>query len=219
MSHFGEISQALIDGNVSKTEELAHSLLAKGLSAMEILNGGLIEGMKVVGDQFRSGEFFLPEVLLAGNAMKSAMAVLKPALQKAGSPNRGRLAIGTVKNDIHDIGKNLVIMMFEGNGWEVKDLGVDVPIEQFVSVVRDEKLDILGMSALLTTTIPSLEEVIKALRAAGLRDKVKVMVGGVAVTRDHANKIGADGYAPNAMDAVDQAERLLQSMDFRGVEK
>ncbi len=209
MPNFDGIAQALISCNVSKTEDLIGMALSAGVPAGEILNKGLIQGMAVVGDRFRKGEFFLPEVLLAGETMKSAMALLKPALQKAGAPYRGRIAIGTVKNDIHDIGKNLVIMMFEGNGWKVMDLGVDVPTEQFVSVVRDEKFDVLGLSALLTTTIPNLEEVIRALQTAGIRDKVKVMVGGVAVTQDYANRIGADGYAPNAMDAVVLAERIL----------
>lgn len=219
MHNFDEIAQALISGNVSKTEDLIRIALETGLPAVEVLNKGLIPGMKVVGDRFRKGEFFLPEVLIAGETMMSAMAVLKPALRKSGQPNRGRFAIGTVKSDIHDIGKNLVIMMFEGNGWEVTDLGVDVPTEQFVSVIRDEKFDILGLSALLTTTIPRLEEVIRALHTAGLRDKVKVMVGGVAVTQDYANKIGADGYAPNAVEAVDQAELILKNDCCSGVTK
>jgi 5-methyltetrahydrofolate--homocysteine methyltransferase len=219
MPNYDEIAQALISGNVSKTEDLIRLALSTGLPAVEVLNKGLIQGMTVVGDRFRKGEFFLPEVLLAGETMKTAMAVLKPSLQKSGQPSRGRFAIGTVKSDIHDIGKNLVIMMFEGNGWEVTDLGVDVPTEQFVSVVKDQKFDILGLSALLTTTIPRLEEVIRALQTAGLRDKVKVMVGGVAVTRDYANKIGADGYAPNAVDAVDQAELILKNDCCAGVAK
>ncbi len=210
MPNFNEIAQALVSGNSSEIEGLVRIALETGSPAGEILNKGLIQGMKLVGEQFRKGELFLPEVLLAGETMKSAMAVLKPALQRSGTPNRGRFAIGTVKSDIHDIGKNLVIMMFEGNGWEVTDLGIDVPTEQFVSVVRDERPDILGLSALLTTTIPRLEEVIRSLEAAGLRNKVKVMVGGVAVTQDYANEIGADGYAPNAIEAVEQAELILK---------
>ena len=141
--------------------------------------------------------------------MKGAMALLKPAFQKEGTPPRGKVAIGTVKDDIHDIGKNLVIMMLEGNGWEVTDLGIDVPAEQFCSAVRENDVDILGLCALLTTTAPRLKEVIDALEAEGLREKVKVMVGGAIVTQALADEIGADGYASNAVEAVALAELLL----------
>lgn len=210
MSQFDEFAQSIIDGDVSKAAELTRAALGAGTPAIEVLNKGLLTGMKTVGGRFRSGEFFLPEVLLAGEAMKAAMAALRPALQKEGALSRGKVAIGTVKDDIHDIGKNLVIMMLQGNGWEVTDLGIDVPTEQFVSVVRETELDILGMSALLTTTIPRLKEAIDALKAAGLRDKVKIMVGGVPVTQEFADAIGADGYAPNAVEAVDRAALLVR---------
>jgi len=210
MSQFEEIANSLLDFDGARTSDLTRAAIEKGVPAGEILNQGLLPGMKVVGEQFRSGEIFLPEVLLAGKAMKEAMALLRPAFQREGVPRRGTAAIGTVKDDIHDIGKNLVIMMLEGNGWEITDLGVDVPAEQFCSAVKEKAPDILGLSALLTTTVIRLKEVIHALEANGLRKKVKVMVGGAVVTQAYADKIGADGYAPNAVEAVDLAGLLLK---------
>jgi 5-methyltetrahydrofolate--homocysteine methyltransferase len=210
MSRVDEIGHSLLELDPARTADLTRAAIEAGVPAVEILNHGLLPGMKVVGEQFRSGEIFLPEVLLAGKAMKEAMALLRPAFQREGVPRRGTAAIGTVKDDIHDIGKNLVIMMLEGNGWEVTDLGVDVPAEQFCSAVKEKAPDILGLSALLTTTVTRLKEVIQALEANGLRRKVKVMVGGAVVTQAFADEIGADGYAPNAVEAVDLAALLLQ---------
>jgi 5-methyltetrahydrofolate--homocysteine methyltransferase len=209
LSRFEEIAKSLLDFEGAKTSDLTRVAMEEGVPAIEILNRGLLPGMKKVGEQFRSGEIFLPEVLLAGKAIKEAMSLLKPAFQKEGVSRRGTFAIGTVKDDIHDIGKNLVIMMLEGNGWEVTDLGVDVPTEQFCSAVGEKAPDILGLSALLTTTITRLPEVIQALEAKGLRKKIKIMVGGAVVTQAYADKIGADGFAPNAVEAVEVAELLL----------
>lgn len=209
MSRLDEIAQSLRGTDVSRTADLTRMAMEEGLSAMDILNKGLLPGMQIIGEQFRTDEIFLPEVLFAGKAMKGAMALLKPAFQKEGTPPRGKVAIGTVKDDIHDIGKNLVIMMLEGNGWEVTDLGIDVPAERFCSAVRENDVDILGLCALLTTTEPRLKEVIDALEAEGLREKVKVMVGGAIVTQALADEIGADGYASNAVEAVALAELLL----------
>ena len=209
MSRFDEIANSLLDFDGIRTSDLARVAIEEGVPAVEILNRGLLPGMKNVGERFRSGDIFLPEVLLAGKAIKEAMALLKPAFQREGVSRRGTFAIGTVKDDIHDIGKNLVIMMLEGNGWEVWDLGVDVPTEQFCSVVREKAPDMLGLSALLTTTVMRLQEVIHALEANGLRKKVKIMVGGAVVTQAYADKIGADGYAPNAVEAVELAGLLL----------
>ena len=209
MSRLDEIAQSLRGTDVSRTADLTRMAMEEGLSAMDILNKGLLPGMQIIGEQFRSDEIFLPEVLFAGKAMKGAMALLKPAFQKEGASPRGRVAIGTVKDDIHDIGKNLVIMMLEGNGWEVTDLGIDVPAEQFCSAVKENDVDILGLSALLTTTAPRLKEVIDALEAEGLRKKVKIMVGGAIVTQAFADEIGADGYASNAVEVVELADRLL----------
>ena len=209
MSQFDKIAQSLIGQDVFRAADLTRVAIDDGVAAIEILNQGLLPGMQIVGEKFRSGEIFLPEIFLAGKAMKGAMALLKPAFQKEGAPSRGKVAIGTVQDDIHDIGKNLVIMMLEGNGWEVTDLGVDVHTEQFCSVVREKELHILGLSALLTTTEPRLKEVIDSLEAAGLREKVKIMVGGAIVTQAFADEIGADGYAPNAVEAVELVDRLL----------
>jgi len=209
MSRLDEIANSLLDFDGIRTSDWTRVAIEEGVPAVEILNRGLLPGMKNVGERFRSGDIFLPEVLLAGKAMKEAMALLKPAFQREGVSRRGTFAIGTVKDDIHDIGKNLVIIMLEGNGWEVTDLGVDVPTEEFCSVVRDKAPDMLGLSALLTTTVMRLQEVIHALEADGLRKKVKIMVGGAVVTQAYADKIGADGYAPNAVEAVELAELLL----------
>jgi len=210
MSQFDAIAKSLLDFEGAKTSDLTKAGMDEGIAAIDILNRGLLPGMKNVGDHFRSGEIFLPEVLLAGKAIKEAMALLKPAFQREGVSRRGTFVIGTVKDDIHDIGKNLVVMMLEGNGWEVWDLGVDVPAEQFCTAVGEKAPDILGLSALLTTTVTRLQEIIQALEAKGLRKKIKIMVGGAVVTQAYADKIGADGYAPNAVEAVEAAGRLLQ---------
>lgn len=209
MSRFDEIARALVDLDVARTANLTGAALEEGVPAIEILNRGLLPAMASVGEQFQSGEMFLPEVLLAGKAMKRAMALLGPALQSEDTPARGRVVIGTVKDDIHDIGKHLVIMMLEGQGWAVTDLGVDVPVERFCAVVRDQGPHLLGLSALLSSTVPRMQEVIAALKADGLREQVKIMVGGAAVTQAHADRIGADGYAANAVEAVRLAEALL----------
>jgi len=210
MSKCDEITQSLIGLDVPRTADLTREALEEGVPALEVLNQGLLPAMKIIGDRFQTGEFFLPELILAGRAMKAAMEHLKPAFQREGTKIHGKVAIGTVKEDIHDIGKNLVLMMLEGNGWEVVDLGVDVNPEQFCAYVKENNPDILGLSALLTTTIPSLKETMDALEKAGLRDKVKVMVGGALVTKEYAKEIGADGYADNAAEAVGLAGQLLK---------
>jgi len=204
-----KIKNSLISGDIEQTEELTGAALEAGVPAKEILDKGLIPGLDEVGRRFQEGEYFFPELLVSGEAMKKALARLKPALTKAGNATIGKYVIGTVKGDIHDIGKNIVIMMLEGNGWEVTDLGIDVPTETFLKVVREGDYHILGMSALLTTTIPRLAETIEALKAEGLRDKVKVMVGGVSVTPAYADQIGADAYGRDAVDAVAEAKRLI----------
>ena len=209
MADIDGITQSLVGLDVSKTADLTKEALDQGEPALEVLNQGLLPAMKIIGDRFQSGEFFLPELILAGRAMQAAMAHLKPAFQKEGTKIHGKVAIGTVKEDIHDIGKNLVLMMLEGNGWEVVDLGVDVEPQQFCDYVKKDAPDILGLSALLTTTIPSLKDTMDALENAGLREKVKVMVGGALVTKEYAEEIGADGYADNAAEAVGLAEQLL----------
>ncbi len=204
-----KIAESLIRGDIENTEQLTQAALAAGVPAKEILDKGLIPGMDEVGRRFQAGEYFFPELLVSGEAMKAALAHLKPALAKSSRATAGKYVIGTVKGDIHDIGKNIVIMMLEGNGWEVTDLGIDVPTETFVKAVKEKDFHILGMSALLTTTIPRLAETIETLKAEGLREKVKVMVGGVSVTKEYASKIGADAFGKDAVDAVAEAKRLL----------
>jgi len=166
--------------------------------------------MDRIGSAFENGEIFLPELLMAGDAMKAALELLRPELAKRGVPYIGKYAIGTVQGDLHDIGKNIVILMLEGNGWEVTDLGTDVSPEQFCEVVRKGDFDVLGMSALLTFTMPKMAETISALKAARLRDKMKIMVGGAPVTQTFTEKIGADAYARDAVEAVAKAKSLLK---------
>ena len=209
MSDLEMLKSSLISGDIEKTEELTTAALASGTPAKEIMDRGLIPGLDEVGRRFQEGEYFFPELLVSGEAMKTAMARLRPELTKSGGADIGKYLIGTVRGDIHDIGKNIVIMMLEGNGFEVTDLGIDVPTETFIKAVRDSDYQILGMSALLTTTIPRLAETIEALGAEGLRDKVMVMVGGVSVTKEYADKIGADAWGKDAIDAVAEAKRLI----------
>ncbi|MGQ9555263.1 MAG: corrinoid protein [Anaerolineae bacterium] len=204
-----ELSQALINGNAPKTKELTQKALDAGNKPDKILNESLIVGMNEVGRRFKNNEFYVPEVLIAARAMHAAMAVLKPLLAESDVQAAGKVAIGTVKGDLHDIGKNLVAMMLEGAGFEVIDMGVDVSPEKFLNVVKERKPNIVALSALLTTTMPSMKATIEALKEGGVRDQVKVMIGGAPVTQRYANEIGADGYAPDAASAVDTARALL----------
>jgi len=210
MFDFKKLETSLISGDIEKTEKLTLAALKAGVPAKEILDKALVPGLDEVGRRFQQGEYFFPELLVAGEAMKTAMSHLRPILAKPGAGGTvGKFIIGTVKGDIHDIGKNIVIMMLEGNGWEVTDLGIDVPAETFVKAIRENGYQILGMSALLTTTIPRLAETIEMLKAQGLRNKVKVMVGGVSVTQAYADKIGADAYGKDAVEAVTKARQLI----------
>ncbi|NLF01831.1 MAG: cobalamin-binding protein [Anaerolineales bacterium] len=204
-----EIATNLYNGNAPATKELVQKALDQGLGVGEVLNGGLVAGMDQVGKDFKAGELFVPEVLIAARAMNAGMELLKPLLADSDVPSAGKFAVGTVKGDLHDIGKNLVRMMVEGGGFEVLDLGVDVSPEAFVKVVREQKPDVIGLSALLTTTMTSMKDIIEALQEAGLRDSVKVMIGGAPVTEAYAKEIGADGYAPDAASAVDVARALV----------
>ena len=204
-----KISTAVIEGKLEGMEELTQQALDGGLDAQEILNDGLMKGMDHVGVEFKAGNMFVPEVLRSARAMQSSMNILRPILVESGVEMVGKILIGTVKGDLHDIGKNLVAMMCEGAGFEVKDLGKDVEPEAFVEEVKTFEPDVLGMSALLTTTMRSMEQTIKALEEAGIRDKVKVMIGGAPVTQDFATRIGADGYASNAAGASDLAKKLI----------
>ena len=207
MADFQAIADALIKGQAPTVKELVTKAIDEGISPGELLENGLIAGMSVVGERFKKNEIYVPEVLIAARAMHAGMDVLKPLLSESGVESKGTFAIGTVKGDLHDIGKNLVMMMMEGAGYKVMDLGVDVTPEKFVQAVKDGA-QIIGMSALLTTTMPSMKTSIDALKAAGVRDKVKVMVGGAPLTREYADQIGADGYAQDAATAVDVAKQL-----------
>jgi 5-methyltetrahydrofolate--homocysteine methyltransferase len=206
---FATLRESLIKGDIEKTAELTQAALDTGVKAKEVLDKCLVPGLEEVGRRFQRGEYYFPELLVAGEAMKSAMTILKPKLGTKDGATIGRFVIGTVKSDIHDIGKNIVVMMLEGNGWDVTDLGVDVSSEQFVKAVKEGKVDILGMSALLTTTITQLPQTIEMLKKEGLRNKVKVMVGGVSVTPEYAKQIGADAYGKDAVEAVIAARKLV----------
>jgi 5-methyltetrahydrofolate--homocysteine methyltransferase len=205
------ISQAIIEGNVDDMVDLAEEALDDGISAQDVLDNGLMAGMDYVGVEFKAGNMFVPEVLRSAKAMQTAMEVLKPELAKSGARRTGKVLLGTVKGDMHDIGKNLVGMMCEGAGFEVKDIGKDIDPDAFVQAVRDYKPDIVGMSALLTTTMRSMGHTVKALEEAGLRDQVKVIIGGAPVTQAFADQINADGYAPNAAAAADLAKKLVSA--------
>lgn len=203
-----EIYQNVVDGDAEAVSSGVKAALEAGVAPEEILNKGLIAAMDEVGKLFEEGELFVPEMLIAARAMQAGLAHLKPHLMKADVKSAGTVAIGTVKGDLHDIGKNLVAMMLEGAGFEVKDLGVDVAPEAFVQAAQDG-VQLIGMSALLTTTMSNMETTIQALKAAGLRDKVKVFIGGAPVTQDYASKIGADGFAADASSATRMARQLV----------
>lgn len=204
-----KLAQYVIEGNAPKAKETTDEALAQGVPPVDIVNKGLIAGMQVVGEKFKANEFYIPEVLIAARAMKQSMEKVKPLIAEAGVEPVGRVAIGTVQGDLHDIGKNLVGMMLEGAGFEVVDLGTDVSPAQFVQSVKDRGVGAIGLSALLTTTMPAMKETIAALQEAGVRGDVKVMVGGAPLTQAYADEIGADGYAPDAASAVDKAKELL----------
>jgi 5-methyltetrahydrofolate--homocysteine methyltransferase len=204
-----EISQAIIEGNVDDIVDLTEDALDEDLSAEDILNKGLMPGMDHVGAEFKAGNMFVPEVLRSAKAMQESMDILRPLLIESGVEMIGKVLLGTVKGDLHDIGKNLVGMMCEGAGFEVHDLGKDISPESFVEAIKEFEPNVVGMSALLTTTMRSMESTIKVLEEAGLRDRVKIMVGGAPVTQAFADQIGADGYASNAASAAELAKRLV----------
>lgn len=209
MADLEGLAQAIINGKAPDAKALTEQALAEGVGAADILNNGLVAGMNVVGAKFKNNEFYVPEVLIAARAMKSAMELLRPELASSGVEPKGRVAIGTVRGDLHDIGKNLVAMMLEGAGFEIIDLGVDVKPEQFVEAVKNGA-DVVALSALLTTTMPAMKDTIDALQAEGVRDKACIMIGGAPVTQNYAEEIGADGYSPDAASAVDKAKELLK---------
>jgi len=207
-----QLKQAIIEGNADTVNALTAALLATGTPAREILDGALLPGMEVVGERMRSGECFIPEVLLSARTMQGALDLLKPHMAAGESTSAGTIVIGTVEGDLHDIGKNLVGMMLAGAGFEVINLGTGVTPAQFVSAAQEHNANLLGMSALLTTTLPKMVATIAALKEAGMREQVKVLIGGAPVTSAYADEIGADGYGANAAAAVDLAKALAAAV-------
>ncbi len=206
MADLQALADAVIGGD-QKAAELTKAALDEGVAPEKILEEGLIAGMNTVGERFKAGEFYIPEVLIAARAMKMAMEILEPKLAEAGVEPLGKAVIGTVKGDLHDIGKNLVMMMLKGAGFEVTDAGTDVSAEDFVAKAKESGAQIVGLSALLTTTMSMMEKTIQSIKESGLA--TKVMIGGAPVTQNFADKIGADGYAPDAASAVDLAKSLI----------
>ena len=210
MSIINEISENLQAGKAKIVKELVQRALDERCSPAEILDGGLLHGMGIIGEKFKNNEVYVPEVLVAARAMNMGAQILKPHLAASGVTATGKVCIGTVQGDLHDIGKNLVRMMMEGKGLEVIDLGVDVPAEKFVQTAIDENCDIICCSALLTTTMSVMADVVKAAEVAGVRDKVKIMVGGAPVTEDFCREIGADCYSSDAASAADAAAEFCK---------
>ncbi len=210
MSIYAEISENLQKGKAKVVKELVQKAIDDGMPASEVLEQGLLDGMSVVGEKFKNNEVFVPEVLIAARALNAGVELLKPLLVEQGVKAKGKICIGTVKGDLHDIGKNLVKMMMEGRGLEVVDLGTDVSAEKYVQTAIDEGCQIICCSALLTTTMPVMKEVVEACENAGIRDKVKIMIGGAPVTDAYCKQIGADCYTPDAASAAEAAVAFCQ---------
>jgi 5-methyltetrahydrofolate--homocysteine methyltransferase len=206
-----QLSNAVIAGNAPEAKALTEAALADGVAPATVVSDGLIAAMGIVGERFGRGEIYVPQMLLAARAMQTALAILEPRMVKADIGSRGTVVIGTVKGDVHDIGKNIVAIMLKGSGFTVHDLGVDVPAERFVEAIREHRPDVVGLSALLTTTMPAMKGVIEAIENAGVRGQVKVMIGGAPVTEEFARSIGADGYGRDAGEAAEQAKLLIHS--------
>ncbi len=209
MANFEELSAAVISYNAEQVKSLVKKLVESGTDPVEVINQGLIDGMSVVGSRFKSGELFLPEVMLAAKAMSTGMDIAKQYLGSRDVPTSGIVVIGTVKGDLHDIGKNLVAMMLESTGFKVVDLGVDVAPEKFVAAVKEYNPGVIGMSALLTVTMLSMKDTLELLEEEGLRSKVKVMIGGAPISQEFADEIGADGFALDAASAAELCKKLM----------
>lgn len=211
MASYAELSQSVIAGQEGQVKEQVNKLLEENKDPIEIISQGLIGGMNEVGIRFKAGDMFVPEVLMAARAMTAGLNIVKPLIANADDMSAGKVIIGTVKGDLHDIGKNMVAMMFEGAGYTIINLGSDVSPEKFVAAVKEHNPDIVGMSSLLTTTMMAMKDTIEALKEEGVRDTVKVIVGGTPITQDFADEIGADAYAPDATTATDLAKGLLSA--------
>jgi 5-methyltetrahydrofolate--homocysteine methyltransferase len=206
---YERLSTAVLEGDAEKTHKLVERGLKKGLSPKEILDNGLIVGMDEVGSRFKRGDMFVPEVLMSADSMAAGMEILRPLLIESGAEMLGKILMGTVKGDLHDIGKNLVSMLCEGAGFEIVDIGFNVEPEKFIEEIKQHQPQVVGMSAMLTTTMRAMGQTIKAIEEAGLRDQVKIMVGGAPVDKDFADTIGADGYGSNAPSGADLAKQLV----------
>jgi corrinoid protein of di/trimethylamine methyltransferase len=210
VAELNRLYDAILNGDAKAAASLAKQALDEGLNPMDLVTGAMVPAMDEVGRRFECEEYFVPELLLSGRAMKGALELIRPMLAASGAQPAGRVVIGTVKGDLHDIGKNLVASMLEGGGFEVVDLGADVPPERFIDAIKAQGADLVALSALLTVTMPAMRTTIEALAAAGLRDRVKVMVGGAPVTRQFADEVGADGFSDNASAAVALARELMR---------
>ncbi|MBS4025703.1 MAG: corrinoid protein [Clostridia bacterium] len=211
MANFEKVSVAVFEGNLNNVVQLVKECIDNKIDPLDIINKGLIAGMSVVGQRFKAGDMYVPEVLMAAKAMRAGVDVVKPLIAEGEIPNKGTIVIGTVKGDLHDIGKNLVGMMMESSGFQVINLGVDISPERFAAAVKEHKPQVVGMSALLTTTMLAMKDTIEVLTEEGIRDSVKVIIGGAPVTADFAKEIGADGFAPDAASAAELAENLINS--------
>jgi 5-methyltetrahydrofolate--homocysteine methyltransferase len=209
MADLDKLAKDIFDGKAADVKAATEEAIAEGIPPETILADGLIKGMNAVGVKFKANEIYVPEVLIAARAMKAGMVLLKPVLAESGIEPKGTVVMGTVKGDMHDIGKNLVSMMLEGAGYKIVDIGVDQPSEKFIEAAKAENAQIVGISALLTTTMLKMKETIEALKEAGMVDSVKTIIGGAPVTEDFAKEIGADGYAPDAASAVDIVNELV----------
>jgi corrinoid protein of di/trimethylamine methyltransferase len=204
-----ELYKAVLEGKAKEAKAITEKALAEGADPQKLVNEEMIPAMAEVGRRFEANEYFVPELLISARAMKAALELIKPLLVKSGAQPVGRVAIGTVKGDLHDIGKNLVAAMLEGGGFEVIDLGVDVSPEKFIAAIKEKKANLVALSALLTTTMPSMKTTIESMKAQGVRAQAKVIIGGAPVTQQYASEIGADGYADNASSAVTVAKKVL----------
>jgi 5-methyltetrahydrofolate--homocysteine methyltransferase len=209
MPDLKELYEAVVSGNAKATQALTQQALAEGVDPLKLVNEYMVPAMDEVGRRFEANEYFVPELLISARAMKASLEIIRPLLTARGDKPAGRVAIGTVKGDLHDIGKNLVSSLLEGGGFEVIDLGVNVSPEKFIATVNEKQANIVAMSALLTTTMPSMKTTIDALKQAGVREKVKVLIGGAPITQKYADEIGADGYSENAVGAVALAKRAV----------
>jgi len=207
--NFEELSKSVLAGKINDVKSVTQTLIDEGKNPLEIINHGLIAGMNIVGMRFKNGEMFVPEVLMAAKAMGVGIDMVKPLIADKDMPSSGKIVLGTVKGDLHDIGKNLVGMMLESGGFTVVNVGIDISPEQFVAFIKEYNPDIVAMSALLTTTMLHMRDTIELIKEEGLKDKVKVIIGGAPISQDFANEIGADGFAPDAASAVDLCKKLL----------